>query len=125
MVTTGISTMRMSATLLMEALGESDLSDHGHGGHGGHGHSHALGHSHGPDILEDGHVNAVAVGACLLTIASGAMSYACFLKVPVFDSRQIQFGLHYSENWLRIVEDPFRGSIGTWFWHLEENPAIR
>jgi len=81
MVTTGISTMQMSGSLLLEALGEGNISEdlgHSHGGHGGHGshggHSHL--HSHGAEkIFEDGHVNAVAVGACLLTIASKEVLY--------------------------------------------------
>lgn len=79
MVTTGISTMQMSGSLLLEALGaeafgneNSEDNGHTHGGHGSHGgHSHSHLHSHGAEnIFEDGHVNAVAVGACLLTIAS-------------------------------------------------------
>lgn len=79
MVTTGISTMRMSATLLSEALGVESMQDHGEDGHHGHedhGHSHLHIHSHGSEnLMQDGHVNAVAVGACLLTIASKEALY--------------------------------------------------
>ncbi|CAK9095206.1 Mitochondrial metal transporter 2, partial [Durusdinium trenchii] len=69
MATTGVSTMRFSGETLAEALalGMEEMGND----HGGHSHSHGHLHSHGADSLfEDGRVNQIAVGACLLTIAS-------------------------------------------------------
>ena len=74
MMTTGFSAMRFSASLFLEAMGEANAGDSGslsesHEDHS-HGHSHGHAHAHGvSSIFEDGHVNAVAVGTCLATIA--------------------------------------------------------
>ena len=71
MMTTGFSAMRFSTNLFLEAMADVDIEvkDEGHEHHE-HGHSHhSHGHTHGLPILEDGHVNQVAVGTCLATIA--------------------------------------------------------
>ena len=78
MMGTGISAMRFSSTLFLEAMAMGDLGSDEHQGHGdshSHGHSHV--HSHGlpSPILENGHVNEVAVGTCLATIAGKEALY--------------------------------------------------
>ena len=91
MMATGFQAMRFSSSLFLDAMGleamglqdtmgdagakedvasaSHEESEHGHGhtGLAGHGHSH--GHAHSHTILEDGHVNEVAVGTCFLMIA--------------------------------------------------------
>ncbi|CAJ1327062.1 unnamed protein product, partial [Effrenium voratum] len=69
MMTTGMSAMRLSATLLQEALMEESLPDTSHDHSHSHGHGHV--HSHGSgSLFQDGHMNAMAVGTCLVTIGS-------------------------------------------------------
>jgi len=79
MMTTGFSAMRFSAGLLWEAMDASPLEadDHGHShnSHSSHSHNQGHSHSHVGSIIEDGHVNKVAVGTCLVTIAGKELLY--------------------------------------------------
>ncbi|CAE7311623.1 MTPC1 [Symbiodinium microadriaticum] len=77
MMGTGISAMRFSTTLFLEAMGDLGGDEHhGAGAHNdSHGHSHVHGHGHSSPILENGHVNEVAVGTCLVTIAGKEALY--------------------------------------------------